>query len=109
MHRKEKSRYVAVYEPKSTIEKIGLRLAGVKKANNTTLPPQELNAVKNYWLMLSNTSTVFSTIFLTITSMLFIENKPWYIYSLSGLGFILFAIKTWVYSKCAGETLALWK
>ena len=48
MHRKEKSRYVAVYEPKSTIEKIGLRLAGVKKASNTTLPPQELNAVTNY-------------------------------------------------------------
>lgn len=98
-----------VYEPKSKIEKIAFRLAGVKKASSTTLPAQELNAVTNYWLMLSNTSTVFSTILLTITAMLFIENKPWYIYSFCGLGSILYAIKTWVYSRCAGETLALWK
>ena len=98
-----------VYKPKSKIEKIAFRLAGVKKASSTTLPAQVLNAVTNYWLMLSNTSTVFSTIFLTITAMLFIENKPWYIYSLCGLGSILCAIKTWVYSRCAGETLALWK
>jgi len=98
-----------VYIPKGKFEKIAFRLAGVEKASNTTLPAQELNAVVNYWLMLSNTSTVFSTIFLTITAMLFIESKPWYIYSLCGLGSMLFAIRTWVYSRCAGKTLALWK
>jgi len=97
------------YEPRSKIEKIMFKLAGVKKASSTTLPAQELNAVTNYWLTLTNTSTVFSTIFLTITAMLFIANMPWYIYSLCGLGSILCAIKTWVYSKCAGKTLDLWK
>ena len=97
------------YIPKGKIEKIAFFLTGVKKASSTTLPPQELNAVTNYWLMLSNTSTVYSTILLTITAMLFIDKKPWYIYSLTLMGSLLFAIKTWVYSKCAAETLALWR
>jgi hypothetical protein len=97
------------YIPKNKIEKVAFKLAGVERASPSTLPPQELNAVVNYWLILSNTSTVYCTILLTITTMLFIEKKPLYIYSLTFMSSLLFAIKTWVYSKCAGKTLALWK
>lgn len=97
------------YKPKNNIEKIAFFLAGVKKASSATLPPAELNAVVNYWLTLSNTATVFSTVFLTITVILFIETKIWYFYSPTLIGAILFGVKTWVYSKCASETLSLWK
>lgn len=97
------------YIPKNKIEKIIFWLAGVEKASSSTLPPAELNAVVNYWLMLSNTATVYSTIFLTITAMLFIDKKPWYIYSLTLMGSLFCAVKTWVYSKCASKTLSLWK
>lgn len=97
------------YEPKKRIEKILFFLAGVKRASPNTLLPQELNAVVNYWLTLSNTSTVFSTIFLTVTVALFIETTCWYLYSLTFVGAIIFGIKTWVYAKCAEKTLSLWK
>lgn len=65
------------YKPKNKIEKIAFCLAGVKKASSVTLPPAELNAVSNYWLMRSNTSTVFCTVFLTMTMVLFIETRCW--------------------------------
>jgi len=99
---------MGAYEPKNKIEKIAFFLAGVKRAGSSTLGPGELNAVTNYWLTLSNTSTVYSTILLTTTVILFIETKLWFIYFLSAMGSIICAIKTWVYSKCARETNALW-
>lgn len=97
------------YIPKKKIEKIIFWLVGVEKASSPTLQPAELNAVVNYWLMLSNTSTVYSTILLTITAMLFIDKQPWYIYSFTLIGSLLCAVKTWVYPKCASKTLSLWK
>ena len=96
------------YEPKGKIEKIAFWLAGIKKAGSKTLPSGELNAALNYWLTLSNTSTTFSTILLTVTTILFIETKLWYIYSITFIGSIICAIKVWVYSKCARETVSLW-
>ena len=97
------------YEPKNRIEKIAFRLAGIKKVGSSTLQAGELSVVTNYWLTLSNTSTMYSTILLTLTVVLFIELRElWYVYSITAVGSIICAIKTWVYSKCAREQAKLW-
>ena len=96
------------YEPKGVFEKAAFYVAGIKKASSPTLQPGELNAVTNYWLTLSNTATIFTTILLTIAANLFITTKCWFIYSLPIVGAVYFGIKNWVYGKCASETLKLW-
>jgi len=51
------------YIPKNKIEKLAFFLAGIKKSASSTLKAGELNAVTNYYLTLTNTSTVYSTVF----------------------------------------------
>lgn len=96
------------YEPKNRIEKMAFSLAGIKKTGSSNLKAGELAVATNYWLTLSNTSTVYSTVLLTIAAILFVEIKLWYIYAIPFIVSIICAIKTWVYSKCARETVSLW-
>ena len=69
----------------------------------------ELNAVVNYWLTCSIASATISTILLTVAAMLFVETKHWYIYIWLAIGAIFFYLRNYVYTKCASETLSLWK
>jgi len=97
------------YRPENHFEKILFWLAGEKSASSKTLPSGELNAVVSYWLMSSNTAAMFSTILLTLAVTLFIEIKSWVISLIPFIGAVYFFIRNWVCTKCAQETLALWK
>lgn len=67
-----------------------------------------MTAVASFWLTRSQTATVFSTICFTSVIVLFVETKNWLFYTSFIIGTIFFAIRVWVYEKCAHHTLSLW-
>ncbi len=98
-------------EAKNKLEKVVFYIMGFKNYKvplSDTLPKEQMAAVSNFWLAISNTSTVFSTILLTSAIVLFVEIKDWVFYMPFIIGSVYFAIRVWFCEKCAYHSLKLW-
>lgn len=96
------------YDPKNGIEKLFFKLAGISRIPiSTTLPAGEMSAVASFWLARSNTSAIFSTICLTSAIVLFNELKNWFCIPFV-VATLYFAVRVWVYEKCAYLAVKLW-
>ena len=92
------------------LQKLALWILGQTGINNSA-PREVLGAVVQHWGNQANISTIFATIFSSITIALFVGLEgdmrwtalPFFI------GLVYFSIRAWAFGKCSEIACGLWK